>query len=298
MSSTDPSAHPHECWYSSTSNPPARNTRQSDVWAGGSIHVPILTPTPSPSPPPLPSPPPPPPGQGAGTGATIQPLSQWWYDSPTASTLLLRELTDQSVVLLRNRSNAVAALTGPAAWAARIKTARAKLEKVFAPLPAAAPRAPPTFKVVSTLRRPTYTVSKILYETRPGFYAPAALWKPTGNGNGNGGAEKYPGVLLVSGHTPDGWRSNNLFGDVKNNAPGDDDYEVVQINLVARGFVVLAFDPIGQGERMQYADVPQGKPDPTAPWSHGANGSFLWGSTADHEYMGQWLCEFSGGGAS
>ena len=103
---------------------------------------------------------------------------------------------------------------------------------------------------------------------------------------------------LVSGHTPDGWRSNNLFGDVKNNAPGDDDYEVVQINLVARGFVVLAFDPIGQGERMQYADVPQGKPDPTAPWSHGANGSFLWGSTADHEYMGQWLCEFSGGGAS
>ena len=36
------------------------------------------------------------------------------------------------------------------------------------------------------------------------------------------------------------------------NDPPDDDYQVVEINLVSRGFVVLAFDPIGQGERMQY----------------------------------------------
>lgn len=74
---------------------------------------------------------------------------------------------------------------------------------------------------------------------------------------------------------------------VAQNAPADDDYEVVEINLVARGFVVLAFDPIGQGERMQFADIPQGEPSSTAPWSQGVSGATLWGSTVQHEYMGK-----------
>lgn len=43
---------------------------------------------------------------------------------------------------------------------------------------------------------------------------------------------KAPGVLMVSGHTPDGFRSNNLGGDPKSNDPADDDYQVVEINLV------------------------------------------------------------------
>jgi hypothetical protein len=67
------------------------------------------------------------------------------------------------------------------------------------------------------------------------------------------------------------------------------DYQVVEINLVARGFVVLAFDPIGQGERMQYADIPEGRPSASVPWGKGAAGSFLWGSTSDHEYIGRQL---------
>ena len=63
----------------------------------------------------------------------------------------------------------------------------------------------------------------------------------------------------------------------------------MQINLVSRGFVVLAFDPIGQGERMQYADIKQGAPSTTAPWSRGEDGAYLWESTADHEYIGRQL---------
>ena len=54
---------------------------------------------------------------------------------------------------------------------------------------------------------------------------------------------KAPGVLMVSGHPDDGFRSNNLGGPIHDNDPPDDDYEVVEINLVSRGFVVLAFDP-------------------------------------------------------
>jgi hypothetical protein len=32
----------------------------------------------------------------------------------------------------------------------------------------------------------------------------------------------------------------------------------VQLNLVLRGFAVLSFDPIGQGERQMYADLTGG----------------------------------------
>jgi len=198
----------------------------------------------------------------------IQPLSSWFYYSDKAQPTFLRELTDQSVVALRRRAASVAAVRGSTAWKERIATARESLEKVFAPLPPPNRQAP-TYKVVETLVRPGYTCSKILYETRPGFFVPAALWVPSNNksadssigGGGGGSAGKRPGVLLVSGHTSDGFRSNNLNGPVQDNALGDDDYQVVQINLVSRGFVVLAFDPIGQGERMQYV----------CPTTHSAN---------------------------
>ena len=37
------------------------------------------------------------------------------------------------------------------------------------------------------------------------------------------------------------------------------EYQFVYINMVHAGFVVLAYDPIGQGERRQYWD-PQNRP--------------------------------------
>jgi hypothetical protein len=154
-------------------------------------------------------------------GAAIQPLSSWFYYGATAPDTLLRELTDQSLRLLKNRSDAVAKVSGAAEWSARVAAAKKALGEVFAPLPDTN-RAPPQYKVVATLDRPTYTCQKILYQTRPGFYVPAALWTPKrlGPDGGDSGGDgetgkargKAPGVLLVSGHTPDGFRSNNLGG--------------------------------------------------------------------------------------
>lgn len=196
--------------------------------------MPELEPSSPPAPPtpPAPSPSPAPPGPDYRSGATIQPLSSWWYDAPTATSILLRELTDQSLRYLHNRSSAVSKLneTDVQGWSARIAQAQSNLGKVFAPLPPKSRNMRPMYKIVEVLTRPTYTCTKIMYQTRPGFHVPAALWKPANASV----AKKAPGVLLVSGHTPDGFRSNNLFGDVKDNAPGDDDYEVVQINLVVR----------------------------------------------------------------
>ena len=50
---------------------------------------------------------------------------------------------------------------------------------------------------------------------------------------------------------------------------------------------LFAADSIGQGERMQYADIPQGRPSAAAHWGKGAAGSFVWGPTSDHEYIGR-----------
>eukprot|EP00041_Stephanoeca_diplocostata_P034184 m.1149850 g.1149850 ORF g.1149850 m.1149850 type:complete len:945 (-) comp24476_c0_seq75:328-3162(-) len=264
VSSTDPTHHPLECWLSAMSSPSVSPASPVDVWVGGS-KGPVS------------------PGYTRG-GGSIQSMSSWFYYESTASDTLLRELTDQSVAFLAERSANVSLLRTRQQWNERVKTTKKALEQVFAPLPPVQ-RTPPTYKVVDTLVRPTYTCQKILYESRPGFYVTGALWVPK---NLSGG-EVRPGILLVSGHTPDGFRSNSMNGPVRQNAPADDDYEVVEINLVARGFVVLAFDPIGQGERMQFADIAEGEPSPDAPWSKGASGSTLWGSTLQHEFIGRQL---------
>jgi hypothetical protein len=278
VSSTDPTHHPLECWLTNASAPVVAKGLPVDVWVGGSklaVHKVSQ------------------PGGGGGTakgggGGAIQPLSGWFYYGRTGPDTLLRELTDQSVSLLRERAARVGSLRGNGAWHARQEEAQKSLDTVFSPLPPPeATRTPPSFKVVRTLDRPSYTCELILYETRPNFWVTASLWTPKSLR-----ARPHalaPGVLLVSGHTPDGFRSNNLNGNKTENAPGDDDYEVVQINLVARGFVVLAFDPIGQGERMQYADIPEGRANPKAPWSSGDSRAWLWGSTAQHEYIGRQL---------
>ena len=78
-----------------------------------------------------------------------------------------------------------------------------KLETMFAPLPSANRSAAPPFIVVGTLERPTYICEKILYQTRPGFFATGALWTPRHHKTGAKKASA-PGVLMVSGHTPDG----------------------------------------------------------------------------------------------
>ena len=278
VSSTDPTHHPRECWLSNSSSPVVQTGERSDVWVGGS-KVKVRHGHSG--------------GGRTGGGAAIQPLSKWYYFGAAGSLqgTLNRELTDQSVSLLHSRASSVVSLgSDKQKWLSR----QAKVFEAFggtgsgpfAPMPPPN-RSPPKYNVTKTLRRPGYTCELILYETRPGFYASGAIWTPTKLKQQKGG--KAPGVLMVSGHTSDGFRSNNLGGPTSANDPPDDDYQVVEINLVARGFVVLAFDPIGQGERMQYADIKEGRPDPAAPWGKGAAGSYLWGSTSDHEYIGRQL---------
>ena len=206
VSSTDPTHHPRECWIKQ-GTPQVVSASSTDVWVGGSM----LPPEPAPAP---------------GGGAKIQPLSSWFaYGAgATLANTLQRELAAQSIAQLRKRSAIIASLgQNSSLWAARQAAALRNFSTgPFAPLPPPN-RKPPAYTVTKTLTRPGYTCELILYETRPGFYATGAIWTPT-NLRKNGG--KAPGVLMVSGHTNDGFRSNNRGGNITENDPPDDDYEV------------------------------------------------------------------------
>ena len=97
-----------------------------------------------------------------------------------------------------------------------------------------AERAPLHARRVGDVAREGYVVRKVVFESLPEFYVTADLYMPT---TAKG---PFPAVLAPCGHSENGKA-----------------YEVYQhlfIGLAKRGYVVLASDPIGQGERVQYWD--------------------------------------------
>lgn len=97
-------------------------------------------------------------------------------------------------------------------------------------------------KVTGEIRADGYTIDKVLFESLPHFYVTADLYRPNPPG-------RYPAILFQSGHTQE----------------GKPEPQRAAANLALKGFVVLATDPIGQGEREQTYDAQlQG---PLAGWS-------------------------------
>ncbi|MBC7321422.1 acetylxylan esterase [bacterium] len=84
------------------------------------------------------------------------------------------------------------------------------------------------------IEKDSYIIKKIIFQSVPNFYVTANLYMPKGiNG-------KLPAILFACGH----WES----------AKACPEYQKVCVELVNNGFIVLAVDPVGQGERMQYYD--------------------------------------------
>lgn len=87
---------------------------------------------------------------------------------------------------------------------------------------------PVNMKETVTLERPGYKIKNIYFQTRPGVYATANLYIPDGKG-------PFPGVILMCGHSSNG----RLY----------DNYQSVGHSLALNGYVALAIDPWGAGER-------------------------------------------------
>ena len=99
------------------------------------------------------------------------------------------------------------------------------------PLPERTPLDPQVF---DERKHEDYTVSKVYFESRPGFFVTGNLYKPMGAG-------PFPAVLSPHGH----WAYGRLENSESASVPGR------AINLARQGFVVLTYDMIGFNDSRQ-----------------------------------------------
>lgn len=116
-------------------------------------------------------------------------------------------------------------------WRERVPQLRHSLLEALGlmPLPK---RTPLKAKVVGRTERDDYRIENVVFQSRPRFYVTANLYLPKG--------VQFPtaGVVVTMGHA---------MKEGKNYAL----YQAGQVALVRQGFVVLGYDPIGQGERQR-----------------------------------------------
>lgn len=94
-------------------------------------------------------------------------------------------------------------------------------------------KTPLNAKTVGKTERDGYRIEKVIYESRPNHHVTATLYLPDGKG-------PFPGVIMPIGHSSNGKAAEYI--------------QRGSILLVKNGIAVLAYDPIGQGERRQLLD--------------------------------------------
>ncbi len=121
-------------------------------------------------------------------------------------------------------------------------------------------RTPLNARTVRILDRQSYRIENVLFESQPGIPVTANLYVPQNSGPG-----PWPGILVSCGHSENG--------------KAYEKYHSVCLGLVQKGYVVLIYDPFGQGERYQYLtdDGQKILPSPTREHSMSANPLFLMG---------------------
>jgi dienelactone hydrolase len=115
---------------------------------------------------------------------------------------------------------------------AYVRSVRGKIRESFGPFPE---RTPLNARVTKVTERDAYKIEHVIFESRPGFLVTANLYVPRGR------RFPLPGVVGSCGHSANG--------------KAIDTYQSFCQGLARLGYVVLIFDPIGQGERMQYVDA-------------------------------------------
>ncbi len=126
------------------------------------------------------------------------------------------------------RDRALSKLNSPKAIEERQTWVRSTFLKLIGGLPS---RTDLNLQLAGSFERRGYHVQRLCYESRPHFFVTADLYIPDGSG-------RFPGVLFQMGHAADG----KAYGP----------YQRACQSLARLGFAVLAFDPIGQGERVHY----------------------------------------------
>lgn len=146
--------------------------------------------------------------------------------------------------------------SSPEAWAARAEYLRehVRASAGLLPLPERTPLKPVIFDPVV---HPDYTVSKVYFESLPGFFVTGNLYRPVGDG-------PFPAVLSPHGH----WTYGRLENTILNSGPGR------AIGLARQGFVVFTHDMVGYGDSGQLPHTFGGRRENL--WGLSLGGLQLW----------------------
>jgi dienelactone hydrolase len=108
---------------------------------------------------------------------------------------------------------------------------RSNLLKMLGELPAK--KTPLNPQITGRIQMDGFHIEKLIFESLPGIYVTALVYVP------NDQEKKHPAVLVPAGHS----------------ANGKAYYQALCQRLVQRGYVVICWDPVGQGERSQFWDT-------------------------------------------
>lgn len=114
---------------------------------------------------------------------------------------------------------------------AYVSKVRELIRDCFGPFPE---RTPLNAKIMGIEKRDTFQIENVIFESRPQFFVTANLYVPVNQ------SRQRPGIIGTCGHSANG--------------KAYESYQTFAQSLARQGYVVLIFDPIGQGERLQYPD--------------------------------------------
>jgi len=157
-------------------------------------------------------------------------VNNYWTYNGIMTNALYETVCSHAFTRLNQRWSYVGGLKSQYGWENRQADVRKLLKEIVGAFPAKTPLNP---VITGTVKKDGFVIEKLYFESRPGFYVSGALFIPTGKKG------KLPAIIYCSGHSGSGF----VY------------YQNAILNLVKKGFIVFAFDTIGQGERLQYFDA-------------------------------------------
>jgi len=146
-------------------------------------------------------------------------------------TQLTRSLDSIAAGFTASRAASVASIRTRAEAEERQIMVRKQILALIGTLPE---RTPLNARILGSTQADGFQIRKVLFDSQPGFPVTALLYLPDGPPAGG----KRPAILMSPGHSPAGKAG---------------DYSAAAL-FARNGFIVLSYDPIGQGERLQYPD--------------------------------------------
>src|SRR5262245_37416356 len=144
-------------------------------------------------------------------------VQEWFVDQVRAA----EDKIKQKLAALKTKQDAEA----------YVRSVQDRIRQSFGPEPE---RTPLNARITGVVERDTYKIETIIFESRPNFPITANLYIPTNR------KLPLPGVVGSCGHSATG--------------KAIETYQSFAQGLARLGYVMLIFDPIGQGERLQYVD--------------------------------------------